>query len=156
MHFAHDGDEEDLLTISYLRDTAREAGIENVAILMNEIGWDNDHALLRRPRHHAARHALQALSVGNSARRTLRHERALNMASGNKPQKGRTQWIEPIWKMLWSNKALLAILWEMYPDHELLCPRTWTARTAWHATCASRSSAAKARTSLIVNGSRSL
>ncbi len=46
----------------------------------------------------------------------------VNMASGNKPQKGRTQWIEPIWKMLWSNKALLAILWEMYPDHELLLP----------------------------------
>ena len=33
-----------------------------------------------------------------------------------------TQWIEPIWKMLWSNKALLAVLWEMYPDHPLLLP----------------------------------
>ena len=30
------------------------------------------------------------------------------------------QWIEPIWKMLFSNKGLLAILWEMYPNHELL------------------------------------
>ena len=25
--------------------------------------------------------------------------------------------MEPIWKMLWSNKALLAVLWEMYPGH---------------------------------------
>jgi glutathionylspermidine synthase len=24
--------------------------------------------------------------------------------------------------MMWSNKALLAILWEMYPNHELLLP----------------------------------
>ena len=24
-------------------------------------------------------------------------------------------WIEPLWKMLLSNKALLAILWELYP-----------------------------------------
>jgi glutathionylspermidine synthase len=32
------------------------------------------------------------------------------------------QWIEPIWKMLWSNKALLAILWELFPDHEFLLP----------------------------------
>ena len=32
------------------------------------------------------------------------------------------QWIEPIWKMLWSNKALLAVLWEMYPGHQLLLP----------------------------------
>jgi glutathionylspermidine synthase len=31
-------------------------------------------------------------------------------------------WIEPIWKMLWSNKALLAILWELNPGHELLLP----------------------------------
>ena len=27
------------------------------------------------------------------------------------------QWIEPIWKMLLSNKAILAILWEMFPGH---------------------------------------
>jgi glutathionylspermidine synthase len=31
-------------------------------------------------------------------------------------------WIEPIWKMLWSNKALLPILWELYPDHPNLLP----------------------------------
>jgi glutathionylspermidine synthase len=30
--------------------------------------------------------------------------------------------MEPIWKMMWSNKALLAILWEMNPNHELLLP----------------------------------
>jgi glutathionylspermidine synthase len=32
------------------------------------------------------------------------------------------QWIEPIWKMLWSNKALLAVLWELYPNHPNLLP----------------------------------
>jgi glutathionylspermidine synthase len=35
---------------------------------------------------------------------------------------GSMLWIEPIWKMLWSNKALLAILWELNPGHELLLP----------------------------------
>jgi glutathionylspermidine synthase len=35
---------------------------------------------------------------------------------------GEVQWIEPIWKMMWSNKALLAILWELNPNHELLLP----------------------------------
>ena len=33
-----------------------------------------------------------------------------------------TQWIEPIWKMLLSNKALLAVLWELFPDHPNLLP----------------------------------
>lgn len=28
-----------------------------------------------------------------------------------------TQWIEPAWKMLWSNKGILPILWELFPDH---------------------------------------
>ena len=31
-------------------------------------------------------------------------------------------WIEPLWKMLLSNKALLAVLWELYPGHPNLLP----------------------------------
>jgi len=31
-------------------------------------------------------------------------------------------WIEPIWKMLWSNKGLLAILWDLFPGHPNLLP----------------------------------
>ena len=33
-----------------------------------------------------------------------------------------TLWIEPLWKTLLSNKALLAVLWEMYPGHPNLLP----------------------------------
>lgn len=122
VHFAHDSDEEDLLTISYLRDTAREAGIENVAILMNDIGWDNDH---ERFVGHGTTPLVTLFKL--YPWETLLTEpfgmhALISMASGNKPQKGRTQWIEPIWKMMWSNKALLAVLWEMYPGHELLLP----------------------------------
>jgi len=28
-----------------------------------------------------------------------------------------TLWIEPIWKMIWSNKAILPILWDLFPRH---------------------------------------
>jgi glutathionylspermidine synthase len=28
-----------------------------------------------------------------------------------------TIWMEPIWRMLWSNKALLPVLWELFPNH---------------------------------------
>ena len=31
-------------------------------------------------------------------------------------------WIEPIWKMLLSNKALLAVMFELEPDHPNLLP----------------------------------
>jgi glutathionylspermidine synthase len=33
-----------------------------------------------------------------------------------------TRWIEPLWKVLLSNKALLAALWALYPGHENLLP----------------------------------
>ena len=32
------------------------------------------------------------------------------------------QFIEPAWKMLLSNKALLVVLWELFPDHPNLLP----------------------------------
>jgi glutathionylspermidine synthase len=35
---------------------------------------------------------------------------------------GGTLWLEPIWKMIWSNKAILAVLWGMFPDHPNLLP----------------------------------
>ena len=31
-------------------------------------------------------------------------------------------WIEPIWKLLLSNKGILPILWQLYPNHPLLLP----------------------------------
>jgi glutathionylspermidine synthase len=30
---------------------------------------------------------------------------------------GQINWIEPIWKMVLSNKSILPILWELYPQH---------------------------------------
>jgi len=36
--------------------------------------------------------------------------------------RARTQFIEPAWKMLLSNKGLLPILWELFPDHPNLLP----------------------------------
>ena len=37
-------------------------------------------------------------------------------------EQGQTLWIEPIWKMLWSNKGILPVLWRLYPDHPNLLP----------------------------------
>jgi glutathionylspermidine synthase len=34
----------------------------------------------------------------------------------------RTNWMEPIWKMLLSNKQLLVLLWELFPGHPNLLP----------------------------------
>ena len=31
-------------------------------------------------------------------------------------------WIEPVWKMMLSNKAILPVLWELFPGHPNLLP----------------------------------
>jgi glutathionylspermidine synthase len=37
-----------------------------------------------------------------------------------------TRWLEPAWKSLLSNKALLPLLWELFPDHPNLLAAAWT------------------------------
>jgi glutathionylspermidine synthase len=114
VYFGHDGSAEDHMTITYLRDTAQQAGLRTFAIAMNEIGWEAAKA--------------RFLDLGRQPIRTLfkLYPWEWLVAEEFGPHALLTmnavQWIEPIWKMLWSNKALLAILWELNPNHELLLP----------------------------------
>lgn len=114
VYFGHDGSEEDFMTISYLRDTAEQGGHRTVPIRMHDIGWEEAKKrfvdLERRPIESIFKlypwEWMLSERFGQYALDTL----------------GSVRWIEPIWKLLWSNKALLAILWELNPNHELLQP----------------------------------
>ncbi|MFH8745979.1 glutathionylspermidine synthase family protein [Streptomyces rimosus] len=123
VHFAHSaGDElgEDLMTVAYLEETARQAGLETVAIPVEEIGWDSL----------SGRFVDQRLRFIRSCFKLYPWEWLATDAFGphvldtldNGGGTGTTLWIEPAWKMLLSNKALLAILWELYPGHPNLLP----------------------------------
>lgn len=46
----------------------------------------------------------------------------LNEEYGKYVIDSKVNWIEPIWKMLWSNKAILPILWKLFPNHPNLLP----------------------------------
>jgi len=116
LHFAaaEDAQGEDLMTTTYLRETANEAGLTTSALLMKDIGWDAD--------------ARQFVDLDDRPIRSifklypwewLVHE---EFGPHLLETYRETQWIEPIWKMLWSNKALLAVLWELFPNHANLLP----------------------------------
>ena len=121
--FAHDGAEEDGMTIAYLQDTAHQAGLKTSALAMRQVGWDSSHQRFVNPKGQTIETIFKLYpwewllgdSFGDNALATLN-------AASQKPVRGKVQWLEPIWKMMWSNKALLAILWELYPNHELLLP----------------------------------
>jgi glutathionylspermidine synthase len=111
LYFAHVDDEsgEDTMTISYLRDTAEQAGLATVGIPMKDIGWDSK---------------LEAfVDLDNNPMMSIFKlypwEWLLNEEFGVNVYKtfDRMQWMEPIWKMLWSNKGILPILWELNPGH---------------------------------------
>lgn len=105
---------EDRMTLEYLRDTASQAGLLTYPIDVSEIGWHpTQHRFVdgqARPMETVFKLYPWEWMLGDRF-----GEYALESVTN-------TQWIEPIWKMLWSNKALLAVLWELYPNHELLLP----------------------------------
>lgn len=121
--FAHHADEptgEEMMTVAYLADTAQQAGLETRNITLDEIGWDY----------------LQGRFVSEVGRRwepmrtcfalypwelMLAESFGAHVEARPNPATG-TTWIEPPWKALLSNKALLAALWHLYPGDELLLP----------------------------------
>ncbi len=108
LHFTSMDDAEDMTTITYLRDTAEQAGIHTAALLIKQAGW-NAHA--REFRDLKERKIAGIFSL-------YPWEWLLRDFSGPLLETcPKTVWIEPIWKMIWSNKALLAVLWELFPGH---------------------------------------
>lgn len=111
VHFTHVDDEtgEDTMTVAYLRDTAQQAGLDTIGISIDDIGWNSE---LRR-----------FVDQVDEPIATLFHlypwEWLVSEPFAEKIWEcyDRMVWIEPVWKMLWANKGLLAILWEMFPGH---------------------------------------
>ncbi|MFF7469584.1 glutathionylspermidine synthase family protein [Streptomyces sp. NPDC008092] len=123
LHFAHSSADElgeDLMTVAYLKETAEQAGLATDWIPMEEIGWDTlsgrfvDNRL-RFIRSCFKLYPWEWLTTDAFAGHVLD---TLDNGGGT----GTTMWVEPAWKMLLSNKALLAILWELYPGHPNLLP----------------------------------
>jgi glutathionylspermidine synthase len=116
VHFAVGANEpnEDWVTVAYLRDTAREAGLTDLGITMEEIGW---HHIRRAFVDTWGREIVTCFKM-------YPWEWMLKESFGRYILDGSssTTWIEPVWKALLGSKALLPVLYEMFPDHESLLP----------------------------------
>jgi glutathionylspermidine synthase len=104
---------EDQGTLDYLRDTAIQADIEALAIDIADIGWDGKSFVDLDGR------AIRALF------KLYPWEWMLREAFGEHLLKRTLRVIEPPWKMILSNKAILPVLWEMFPDHPNLLPASF-------------------------------
>jgi glutathionylspermidine synthase len=103
---------EDAGTLTYLEDTAAQAGLVTTLIDIEEVGWreqgggfvdlDNREMVL--------------------VFKLYPWEWMFNDAFGAKLKDAPTRWIEPPWKAILSNKGILPLLWEMFPHHPNLLP----------------------------------
>jgi glutathionylspermidine synthase len=105
------GNLEDAGTLAYLEDTARQAGLATTLLDIEEIGWldgggfvDLDDAPIEL------------------AFKLYPWEWMFQESFGARLGSAPTRWIEPPWKAILSNKGLLALLWEMFPNHPNLLP----------------------------------
>lgn len=112
VYFSGLDEPEDKLTLAYLCDTAHQAGLPTRSIRMEEIGWSEERQAF------VDMDEQQMFSIF----KLYPWEMMLAEEFGPASLETHTamRWMEPIWKMLLSNKGLLPILWEMFPNHELL------------------------------------
>ncbi|MFO1110106.1 MAG: glutathionylspermidine synthase family protein [Bradyrhizobium sp.] len=102
---------EDSGTLAYLEDTARQAGLSTTMLDIEEIGLSDDNRFVD----------LDNRSI-ELAFKLYPWEWMFHDEFGARIAKAPTRWIEPPWKAILSNKALLPLLWEMFPGHPNLLP----------------------------------
>src|SRR5439155_642151 len=111
IHFAHTENVEDLMTVTYLRDTAEQAGYQTIGLHVGDIGW-----------HHIRGFTdLDERPILNLFK-LYPWEWLLREAFASHLSPGLPYWIEPPWRMILSNKSILPILWELFPNHPNLLP----------------------------------
>jgi glutathionylspermidine synthase len=108
--FTHAGDDahEDTITATYMRDLATQAGLETRAVLIDQIGIDGEGRIVDQEDYLIT--ALFKLYPWEWLAAEDFGEKIL-------PRLSEAVWLEPVWKMIWSNKAVLTVLWDMFPGH---------------------------------------
>ena len=103
--------EEDAGTLAYLEDTAAQAGLATTLIDIEDIGWRDGGGFVDLDNRDIA-----------LAFKLYPWEWMFHDAFGAKLRQAPTRWIEPPWKAVLSNKGILPLLWEMFPNHPNLLP----------------------------------
>jgi len=105
------GNTEDAGTLAYLADTAAQAGLQTTLLDIEEIGLRDDGRFVD----------LDDREI-ELAFKLYPWEWMFHDAFGKNLKAAPTRWIEPPWKAILSNKGILPLLWEMFPNHPNLLP----------------------------------
>jgi glutathionylspermidine synthase len=104
-------------SFAYTSDTTAQAGLDSVFLHLEDLGWDATKKrfvdLDNLPVDHAFKlYPWEWMFSDEFAPRLIE-------------ARNDTGFIEPPWKALLSNKGILPILWELFPEHPNLLPAFW-------------------------------
>lgn len=120
LHFTCQRDaEEDRATVSYLEECAQQAGLSTQFLFVDEIGLTKAGKFVD----------LEEAPI-EMMFKLYPWEWMMREDFGHSIPGCGTQFIEPIWKSLLSNKGLLPFLWKMAPKHPNLVPAYFPEETA--------------------------
>ncbi len=102
---------EDRGTVQYMEDCALEAGLSTSFVFVEDIGLNNNDEFVDFDDR-----AIRWMFKLYPWEFMFREEYAANL------QQAKVNWLEPMWKSIISNKALLPLLWKMFPNHPNLLP----------------------------------
>ncbi|RXK33180.1 hypothetical protein BBD39_04085 [Arsenophonus endosymbiont of Bemisia tabaci Asia II 3] len=112
LHFScYQDSDEDRGTIQYLQDCAHEANIPNEFLYIDQIGL-GEKGQFTDPNN----------QVISNLFKLYPWEFMFREIFSTKLADAGVRWLEPAWKSIISNKALLPMLWEMFPNHPNLLP----------------------------------
>jgi glutathionylspermidine synthase len=104
--------DEERVTVEYLADTLQQAGLDHKRIALEDVGWNKESGDFVDTDGEAIRFWFKLYPW----------EWLIRDKFAPQLLEDRVGVIEPPWKMLLSNKAILPLLWEMFPDHPNLLP----------------------------------
>ncbi|MEO5357624.1 MAG: glutathionylspermidine synthase family protein [Nitrospirae bacterium YQR-1] len=104
--------DEDMVTVEYLRDVAIQTGLDGRHIFIEDIGHSAETGKFYDTEGQVIEYMFKLYPW----------EWLLADEFGSHVLNGTLKFYEPPWKMILSNKAVLALLWEMYPNHPNLIP----------------------------------
>jgi len=104
--------EEDFGNAEYVRDVAMQSGLQTKHIFIDDIGWNSS--------------TKKFVDLDNNSISAIFKlypwEWLLDEEYGEHLPKAGWSVIEPPWKSVLSNKAILPVLWKLFPDHPNLLP----------------------------------
>jgi glutathionylspermidine synthase len=100
------GSQEDVANVEYMMDTAVQAGWETKILDVRRIGVNRVDQFFDEEN--------QPIEL---MFKLYPWEWMVRESFGARLMASPTRWVEPPWKMLLSNKAILPLLWQLFPDH---------------------------------------